>query len=151
MATATRILTLLLATFQIYMRGQARDYNEWAHTFGNKGWSWEEVLPLFMKVRIRCLSIWIGKGFHLIMCPFRAPLCLSRRMITAGRAKGMAPGGSGGWRSSAFGGTSSTPSETRVQRYEKNTPILINYILPYIARVNQKEEDAYSDIPLVHA
>lgn len=58
---ATRILTLLLATFQIYMRGQARDYNEWAHTFGNKGWSWEEVLPLFMKVSIRCLSIWIGK------------------------------------------------------------------------------------------
>ncbi|XP_017788629.1 PREDICTED: glucose dehydrogenase [FAD, quinone]-like [Habropoda laboriosa] len=31
----------------MYMRGHATDYNNWAN-LGNKGWSWEEVLPHFM-------------------------------------------------------------------------------------------------------
>ncbi|WP_044873711.1 GMC family oxidoreductase [Pseudomonas sp. LFM046] len=30
----------------IYMRGQARDYDQWAAA-GNLGWSWQELLPLF--------------------------------------------------------------------------------------------------------
>ena len=34
----------------IYMRGQARDYDHWAQ-LGNAGWSWDEVLPYFKKVR----------------------------------------------------------------------------------------------------
>lgn len=32
----------------IYMRGQAADYDGWAQ-LGLKGWSWDEVLPVFMK------------------------------------------------------------------------------------------------------
>ena len=32
----------------IYMRGQARDYDQWAQ-MGNTGWSWDEVLPYFKK------------------------------------------------------------------------------------------------------
>ncbi|GGC84880.1 GMC family oxidoreductase [Halopseudomonas salina] len=32
----------------IYMRGQAADYDGWAAA-GNPGWSWKEVLPLFIK------------------------------------------------------------------------------------------------------
>jgi len=32
----------------IYMRGQAADYDAWAAA-GNPGWSWKEVLPLFIK------------------------------------------------------------------------------------------------------
>ena len=32
----------------IYMRGQARDYDGWAQ-MGNRGWSWEDVLPWFRK------------------------------------------------------------------------------------------------------
>ncbi len=31
----------------IYMRGQSRDYDEWARISGDKSWSWESVLPLF--------------------------------------------------------------------------------------------------------
>ncbi|OYW19584.1 MAG: choline dehydrogenase [Burkholderiales bacterium 12-64-5] len=32
----------------IYMRGQARDYDEWA-ALGNPGWGWADVLPLFRR------------------------------------------------------------------------------------------------------
>ncbi|MDA7963647.1 GMC family oxidoreductase N-terminal domain-containing protein, partial [Ruegeria sp.] len=32
----------------IYMRGQAVDYDHWAQ-LGNTGWSWEDVLPYFIK------------------------------------------------------------------------------------------------------
>ncbi|MGH6611294.1 MAG: GMC family oxidoreductase [Burkholderiaceae bacterium] len=33
----------------IYMRGQARDYDEWARLTGDSSWRWQEVLPLFKK------------------------------------------------------------------------------------------------------
>ena len=32
----------------IYMRGQARDYDQWRQ-MGNRGWSWEDVLPYFKR------------------------------------------------------------------------------------------------------
>jgi len=32
----------------IYMRGQARDYDQWRQ-MGNVGWGWDDVLPLFVK------------------------------------------------------------------------------------------------------
>jgi choline dehydrogenase len=32
----------------IYMRGQARDYDQWRQ-LGNHGWSWEDVLPYFKR------------------------------------------------------------------------------------------------------
>jgi choline dehydrogenase len=31
----------------IYMRGQARDYDEWAQLTGDESWNWQHVLPLF--------------------------------------------------------------------------------------------------------
>ena len=33
----------------IYMRGQSGDYERWAQATGDASWSWEQVLPLFMK------------------------------------------------------------------------------------------------------
>ncbi|MGZ3236198.1 MAG: GMC family oxidoreductase [Burkholderiaceae bacterium] len=33
----------------IYMRGQSRDYDEWAKLTGDLNWSWQHVLPLFKK------------------------------------------------------------------------------------------------------
>ncbi len=32
----------------VYMRGQARDYDEWAAA-GNPGWSWQDVFPIFKR------------------------------------------------------------------------------------------------------
>ena len=31
----------------LYMRGQARDYDEWARLSGDQSWSWNSVLPVF--------------------------------------------------------------------------------------------------------
>jgi choline dehydrogenase len=33
----------------IYMRGQARDYDDWASLTGDDSWSWKQVLPLFKR------------------------------------------------------------------------------------------------------
>ena len=33
----------------IYMRGQRRNYDAWAATTGDPGWSWERVLPIFKR------------------------------------------------------------------------------------------------------
>jgi choline dehydrogenase len=34
----------------LYLRGQARDYDQWAQLTGDSGWSWQNVLPVFMGV-----------------------------------------------------------------------------------------------------
>jgi len=33
----------------LYLRGQARDYDEWAQLTGDSSWSWSQVLPVFME------------------------------------------------------------------------------------------------------
>ncbi|MBV8187148.1 MAG: GMC family oxidoreductase N-terminal domain-containing protein [Alphaproteobacteria bacterium] len=33
----------------VYIRGQAQDYDHWAQ-LGNRGWSWQEVLPVFKRM-----------------------------------------------------------------------------------------------------
>ncbi|OGA36123.1 MAG: choline dehydrogenase [Betaproteobacteria bacterium RIFCSPLOWO2_12_FULL_64_23] len=33
----------------LYLRGQERDYDEWARRTGDPGWSWQSVLPIFKK------------------------------------------------------------------------------------------------------
>ncbi|MCH8503913.1 MAG: GMC family oxidoreductase [Ectothiorhodospiraceae bacterium] len=45
----------------IYMRGQARDYDEWASLTGDAGWSWEQVLPLFIESEDHWRG---GNGLH---------------------------------------------------------------------------------------
>ncbi len=44
----------------IYMRGQTRDYDEWASLTGDVSWSWEQVLPLFK----RSEDHWRGGDAH---------------------------------------------------------------------------------------
>jgi choline dehydrogenase len=45
----------------IYMRGQARDYDEWASLTGDSRWSWEQVLPVFRQTE----DHWAGSTeFH---------------------------------------------------------------------------------------
>ena len=39
-----------LINAMLYMRGQQRDYAEWATLTGDQGWAWDNVLPVFMAV-----------------------------------------------------------------------------------------------------
>lgn len=39
-----------LINAMIYMRGQARDYDEWATLTGDPSWSWDQILPTFKAV-----------------------------------------------------------------------------------------------------
>lgn len=43
------IFALVLVAVMVYTRGAASDYDDWA-AFGNKGWSFNELLPLIKKV-----------------------------------------------------------------------------------------------------
>jgi len=51
-----------------YVRGQARDYDDWAQ-MGNRGWSWDDVLPFFIKSENRegatDATPWRGRGGEL--------------------------------------------------------------------------------------
>jgi choline dehydrogenase len=33
----------------VFMRGQPQDYDHWAQ-LGNRGWSWDDVLPVFKRM-----------------------------------------------------------------------------------------------------
>jgi choline dehydrogenase len=45
----------------LYLRGQARDYDQWAQLTGDRGWAWDNVLPLFRKTE----DSWRGANdFH---------------------------------------------------------------------------------------
>jgi choline dehydrogenase len=44
----------------IYMRGQTRDYDEWAQLSGDASWRWDQVLPLFK----RSEDHWRGGDAH---------------------------------------------------------------------------------------
>lgn len=39
-----------LINAMLYLRGQARDYNEWAELTGDSSWAWPNVLPVFKTV-----------------------------------------------------------------------------------------------------
>lgn len=39
-----------LINAMLYLRGQVRDYDEWARLVQDNGWSWQEVMPLFKEV-----------------------------------------------------------------------------------------------------
>ena len=47
-----------LINAMLYLRGQIRDYDEWAQLTGDKGWSWDNVLPVFREVE----DYWKGKS-----------------------------------------------------------------------------------------
>ena len=50
----------------IYMRGQRRDYDHWA-SLGNRGWSWDGMLPYFKRVEdyMHGEDAWHGAGGEL--------------------------------------------------------------------------------------
>ncbi len=49
-----------LINAMLYLRGQSRDYDEWARLTGDPGWRWEHVLPVFRQSE----DYWRGASDH---------------------------------------------------------------------------------------
>ena len=76
----------------MYLRGHARDYNEWAQA-GNTGWSYQDVLPYFMKSEDNLQVNEMDRGFHgvggpltVTQFPHRPPL--AEAFLQAGQELG---------------------------------------------------------------
>jgi choline dehydrogenase len=73
----------------IYVRGQPEDFDHWAQ-LGNRGWSWDDVLPYFKKAENweGDADEWRGKRGPLFTSKMdRSPLCAA--VIEAGREIGL--------------------------------------------------------------
>ena len=75
----------------IYARGQPQDYDHWAAQ-GNPGWSWNEVLPYFVRAENneRGADAWHGSGGPLNVMDLRSPHPLSQVFVEAGVQAGHA-------------------------------------------------------------
>ena len=73
----------------IYVRGNAQDYDRWAQ-MGNKGWSYEEVLPLFRKSEshVQRHDDYHGTDGPLTVCRARGRNPLFDVFVEAGRQAG---------------------------------------------------------------
>ncbi|XP_038217331.1 glucose dehydrogenase [FAD, quinone] [Zerene cesonia] len=76
----------------MYIRGSRHDYDEWAAA-GNEGWSYEEVLPYFMKSEDNKQVEEMDKGYHgtggpltVSQFPYHPPL--SQSLLKAGEELG---------------------------------------------------------------
>ncbi|HEY4894914.1 MAG TPA: GMC family oxidoreductase N-terminal domain-containing protein [Solirubrobacteraceae bacterium] len=72
----------------VYIRGNHRDYDEW----GVAGWSWEDLLPYFLKAEDneRGASAWHGVGGPLPVSEERSGNAISRAFVDAGAEAGLA-------------------------------------------------------------
>ena len=73
----------------IYLRGQPRDYDDWAAE-GNPGWSWAEVLPYFKRAEHneRGADAWHGSGGPLNVKDLTTPNRFGGVFVEAGRQAG---------------------------------------------------------------
>jgi len=76
--------------YMIYIRGHARDYDRWAE-LGNKGWSYEDVLPIFKKSEHneRLEDRYHGRGGPLNVADHRFRHPLSEMFVAAAEATGV--------------------------------------------------------------
>ncbi|MCK9512706.1 MAG: GMC family oxidoreductase N-terminal domain-containing protein [Pigmentiphaga sp.] len=76
----------------IYIRGNPRDYDAWAAA-GNPGWSYEDVLPLFMRHENREAGAtpYHGTGGELNVARLRSPQGVSKAFVAAAIERGHAP------------------------------------------------------------
>jgi choline dehydrogenase len=73
----------------VYIRGHSTDYDDWA-VLGNKGWSYEEVLPYFKKSekQERGASYYHGADGHLGVSDGRSQNFLARAFVESGKTLG---------------------------------------------------------------
>jgi choline dehydrogenase-like flavoprotein len=73
----------------IYLRGQREDYDAWAAA-GNPGWSWDDVLPYFLKSEDneRGADAWHATGGPLHVADLRSPNRFTALFVEAARQAG---------------------------------------------------------------
>lgn len=78
--------------YMIYIRGHAADYDHWAR-LGNKGWSYEEVLPVFRESEHneRLEDRYHGRGGPLNVADHRFRHPLSEMFVASARKAGVTP------------------------------------------------------------
>ena len=42
---------MCIVDYMVYTRGSKDDYDRWARTVGDEGWSWDALFPYMLKVR----------------------------------------------------------------------------------------------------
>lgn len=75
--------------YMIYTRGNRRDYDLWS-ALGNTGWSYNDVLPYFLKVEnVQVVDLQLDEGYHSYSgymtvsdVPFKTEV--SKRFVQAG-------------------------------------------------------------------
>lgn len=77
----------------MYIRGSHKDYDDWA-ALGNEGWSYEDVLPYFLKSEDNKQVEEMDTGYHGVggpltvsQFPYHPPLSYS--LVNAGEELGM--------------------------------------------------------------
>lgn len=75
----------------IYVRGLREDYEHWA-ALGNRGWGWDDVLPLFKRAENneRGADAWHGTGGPLNVADLQQPNPITHRFVEAARQAGHA-------------------------------------------------------------
>ena len=76
----------------IYMRGQARDYDDWAHVHGCAGWTYADVLPMFkaQENNMRLSGDFHGTKGPLVVADPAHKHRLGHMLIDAAQAAGIA-------------------------------------------------------------
>lgn len=76
----------------MYIRGSRKDFDDWA-ALGNNGWSYNEVLPYFLKSEDNKQLDMVDRGFHaagglltVSQFPYHPPL--SKAILKAGEELG---------------------------------------------------------------
>lgn len=74
----------------LYVRGQRRDYDHWAE-LGNAGWSYDDVLPYFIKAENNETHAgpYHGQGGPLNVAEVMQPSSLNRRFLQSAQAEGL--------------------------------------------------------------
>jgi choline dehydrogenase len=116
----------------VYIRGNRRDYDAWAG-FGNDGWSYDDVLPYFMRSEDneRFCDEHHGIGGPLGVSDQRYPIDLTRRFVRAAQEAGFAY-------SSDFNGASQygVGLYQVTQRAVRRSSSAIAFLYPAMARKN---------------
>ena len=75
----------------IYMRGQARDYDDWAALHGCEGWGFRDCLPVFKRQEgnQRLADPYHGQDGKLVVADPATPHPICARLIAATRAAGV--------------------------------------------------------------